>query len=358
MTHARFEGGPIVATLSVALTFGVAAVLHRYAPETYEQVVQEDRFLEWATFWGFFVASLLYGRAALQVVRATRRLPWFEIGLAAFCFLVAGEEISWGQRVLGYAAPGYFLEENFQQELNVHNVVDSGVRQVAVHVILWGYGVLLSLAGIVRPVSERLTRLGITPPPVQLTFSFILTSAIYACYPWSHTGEWVECAMALCFLFAALEYTATREPLLTGTMTLVAVGILASVTTGLLKVVVPDDPRLIKMAEAELSALARDFLGPNLHTRCNIHKRLYTFAREYGQTYVFDGEFAQTALRSGDTKRARFALDPWNSAYWIRHTCENGREAVFVYSFGPNRRRDSSDWALAGDDIGVDLTNR
>ena len=47
--------------------------------------------------------------------------------------------------------------------------------------------------------------------------------------------------------------------------------------------------------------------------------------------------------------------DPWNSPYWIRDKCskDRSRRSVFVYSFGPNRRRDSSHWEVAGDDIGT-----
>ena len=35
---------------------------------------------------------------------------------------VAGEEISWGQRIIGFATPDYLLDINIQEELNLHNI--------------------------------------------------------------------------------------------------------------------------------------------------------------------------------------------------------------------------------------------
>jgi hypothetical protein len=52
--------------------------------------------------------------------------------VAFFCFVVAGKEASWGQRLMGYQPSEYFLANNFQQELNVHNVIETSTRKLAV----------------------------------------------------------------------------------------------------------------------------------------------------------------------------------------------------------------------------------
>ena len=52
-------------------------------------------------------------------------------------------------------------------------------------------------------------------------------------------------------------------------------------------------------------------------------------------------------------ERAEFFIDPWSTAYWVRTSCNDRRDKVFLYSFGPNRGRDSSKWKLGEDDIGV-----
>jgi hypothetical protein len=53
--------------------------------------------------------------------------------------------------------------------------------------------------------------------------------------------------------------------------------------------------------------------------------------------------------------RAEYFLDPWNSPYWIRAQCskDRSRVSVYVYSFGPNRRRDSDLWQIVDDDVGA-----
>jgi hypothetical protein len=40
----------------------------------------------------------------------------------------AGEEISWGQRIIGFENPQYFEQNNDQQELTLHNLVIGGVK--------------------------------------------------------------------------------------------------------------------------------------------------------------------------------------------------------------------------------------
>lgn len=281
---------------------------------------------------------------------------WFTVGLALFCAFVAMEEISWGQRIVGSAAPEYFLEHNYQQELNLHNVVDSALRALLMQVVLLGFGVVLSAAAINPKARRFLARLSITAPPPQLIPGFLSMSAMYAWYPWSLTGEWVECAMGLGFVYVASWNASAFLSTATGVVylskTLAAIAILTAATMFGLSTFRSSDPDDVALAQKEVSALVADFNGPNLHTRCGIHKRLYTFAIEYGQSYLFDGEFSKQHGNDDQTNRAAYLLDPWNSAYWLVHRCSNGREVRFVYSFGPNRRRDSTDWEIRGDDVG------
>lgn len=44
------------------------------------------------------------------------------LGLAGILFVIAMEEISWGQRLFGYATPGAVAELNWQGEFNLHNI--------------------------------------------------------------------------------------------------------------------------------------------------------------------------------------------------------------------------------------------
>ncbi len=86
------------------------------------RVVGEDRAVEWITFAGFLAAFGLCAAA----LRAFRRMDAFGraymAGLALFFFMCAGEEISWGQRVFGFATPERVLRYNEQGEFNLHNL--------------------------------------------------------------------------------------------------------------------------------------------------------------------------------------------------------------------------------------------
>jgi hypothetical protein len=113
----------------------------------------------------------------------------------------------------------------------------------------------------------------------------------------------------------------------------------------------------INAAESELQALKEDFQSGKIRTRCGVHKRLYSFVTKYEQTYLNEGSFARLTMQGLPVARAEFFLDPWNSPYWIRDVCAsmNGPRTMFVYSLGPNRRRDSSRDEILDDDIGKHL---
>ena len=113
------------------------------------------------------------------------------------------------------------------------------------------------------------------------------------------------------------------------------------------------DPERVATARIELDALAQDFSGKHLQTICGVHARLYAFAREDKHAYLFAGAFSRQVKGNGEGARAAYLLDPWNSSYWIRHHCAEGREVRFIYSFGPNQRRESTEWQAGGDDVAI-----
>ena len=351
----------VLANLSILLLFVLAAVLHTYNEPLYYLSVQEDEYLEWATFWGFAAAAGIYFVHAIHQLRISRQLPWFVFGLALFCFLVAMEEISWGQRLLGYRAPNFFLEQNYQQEFNFHNVVDKSNRKLVLQMILLGYGVILSALSL-WPTGKRVfERLRIVVPPPMLIVSFLAMFVVYYRYPWRFAGEWVELTMACGFAYAALfermsaAAQGTRSATTAVLIVFAAIWALAALTVTSIRYAHAVDPERVGTARLEIDALTKDFGSGQVRTRCNIHKRLYTFARQYRQPYLFEGAFARLLKSSGEDARAEYLLDPWNSAYWVRHKCVAGREVMFVYSFGPDRRRNSTKWEIGGDDIGADF---
>jgi hypothetical protein len=116
----------------------------------------------------------------------------------------------------------------------------------------------------------------------------------------------------------------------------------------------------MQAARTEVEAISRDFESGLARSRCNLHKRLYTFVEEYGQTKLYRGSYSSLQSQGLPKERAEFFLDPWNSPYWIRDRCDRQSDTriMFIYSFGPNRRRDSSRTELLGDDIGSFISPR
>ena len=349
----------VAANLLVLSVLGYAAVLQAYSPVAYYRGVQEDGILEWASFWAFALASAVALYGALAQRRATQRLPWFLMAVAVFCLVVAMEEISWGQRVLGYRPPPYFLAQNYQQELNFHNVLSRSLRKLGVTGVIVGFGLLLPILACWPAVKRLFDRLAIVPAPVFLAPSFLVMAIVYTTYPWSHTGEWVELMLGLGFLFG-VAIPASRFSGISGGRFRSATGwcvggwllalALGAGTAALAWHNTPD-PRYLAAAGEELAALQSDLRAGNTRVHCGRHKRLYTLVNQYAQGHLLRGEFAQLRNKGLAPERADYFLDPWNSPYWIRHDCRSRPRRILVYSFGPNRRRDSSKTEVLGDDL-------
>lgn len=352
--------GPLANLLVIGTAVALTAV-SRFEPDAYYALVQEDGAVEWGTFWAFVLAAAAAAATAVSRLRR-RELPWWSAGLALFCLLVALEEISWGQRLLGYRPPSYFLEHNFQQELNVHNIASKELRKLALGLIIAGYGIALPLLAWPLRLRRWVERIGVVAPSRSLVPAFAATLLLYVLYPLRFTGEVVELMLGGCFLFALAERAPLPDRLGQPFGAVVAGGVLVAAlgwATASWQATRGAAPALLERTRLEVSALGRDLErlaadgGSPWLTRCGTHKRVYSYVRKYGVEGLTRLEYASGGGAAGSTRRA-FFLDPWNSPYWIRDTCgAAGERRVFVYSFGPNRRRESSPWEVLGDDVGA-----
>jgi hypothetical protein len=326
--------------LALALTLSLVG---ESAPAVFATLFAEDGWGEWATFLAFALAAGLAAHGAVRV-RGRERLVLAGVGL--FCLVVAGEEISWGQRLVAFAPPEVFLRANYQQELNVHNFF-RGIFDTRWQVLLvaLGYGIVWPLA-----------RWG-TPPAPALMLPAAAVVGLELAYPFPLAGELAELLLGSLFLGDVVTRRSGARGLALGAALQLAVLAAAAGMAPLLDAVVyPARAERVAAARLEVSRLAealqRDGAltqGGRRHRR--LHKRMFT-AHEAHQV-----ELAPLAAE----ERARFFLDPWNQPYWLlfeKRGPDSGR--VVVYSFGPNRRRDSrlkplgdGDDALRGDDVGV-----
>lgn len=322
-------------------------LLGHNAPAQYRTLLEEDRIVEWATVWLFFAAGLLGARNAVR----ERRL--FDGLVASFCVFVAGEEFSWGQRLLGYRPPEFFLQNNFQQEVNVHNLSQSFFQPKWVLIAaLAGYGIVLPLWSRAIGLRPLLARLGATPPSIDVLPWFTAAIALLIWYPLILTGEWVEAFSGGLFLVSV------RPSLRTVWTTLASAAIFgAAMSTATDAVERQRDRARIACAAAEAQSLVEDVVSRagthRLWRMHRVHKRLWSSFDEYldaGGIRPF-GTLLCAQIGGDDSElRHTYGIDPWGSPYWLLvETIAAGERQVAVYSFGPNRRRDGD----AGDDISV-----
>jgi len=359
----------ILGNLVVLAVFSYAAVLATKYPDFFYQSVAEDSYFEWMTFWAFFLGTGVFTVASFRQRRTMGKVPWFLAGVALFCFLVSMEEISWGQRLIGYRPPVYFLENNFQQELNIHNTVGDALRQLTFQAVIAGYGILLPLVLMVPLLRTLVLRMGIVGPSPWLMPAFLASLILYIVHPWRFAAEIAELMLGLSFLCAGAALLhgyrqdtraslPLRAPILTAALCLL-IGCLGILSTAWVSRQRSADPAAIEAARMETHALLNDFLvfaaqkHADIPTPCGLHHRLHTVVEMAPLPEMHRGSFAALTRQGLPEVRAEFFIDPWNAPYWIWHdSCTTRSHTVSVYSFGPNGRRDSTAEGPGGDDIG------
>lgn len=131
----------LIRWLPPALVVGalVVYVLHL---DAYLFGTGEDGPMEWATVVAYVAAIPFAVLLARRWRRVRMRFAAAAYLLLAVGFLfVAGEEISWGQRVLGFGGPEAVVERNLQGEVNIHNLLGRyALHGVYIVIGLWGLG--------------------------------------------------------------------------------------------------------------------------------------------------------------------------------------------------------------------------
>jgi hypothetical protein len=188
----------------------------------YDLLVNEDGILEWLELFGFTVAALLGFVLTRRFHRGgARGLAALYLAFGLGCFAIAGEEISWGQRLFDVDTPPALARVNTQEETTIHNI--SALR-VTVHV---GY-ILLGLGGGIVAWVARLhswfRRGGLLEwitPPLFLSSAYLLLliyrlgRSTFDTYDRSAVGRYGEVTeLALAFglaAFGALQLRRLRQ---------------------------------------------------------------------------------------------------------------------------------------------------
>lgn len=138
----RFEKIVIGGILFLLLLGGYLSHVDRHLFEGY--YVREDGPIEWLQFEALILAAVVCFKRFFELRKTKPNLFLFcLIALGLIFIFGAGEEISWGQRILGVKSPEFFIQHNSQEETNFHNLIVGGKK---INKIIFGVGLGLSVA--------------------------------------------------------------------------------------------------------------------------------------------------------------------------------------------------------------------
>lgn len=200
------------------------AVLFVVARPAFYLLQQEDHVVEWLQFALCLFSAVAAGVALWQLQFSPRVAAAFLLLLALGCFFLAGEEISWAQRVIGIETPPALAEANRQSETNLHNI-DIGLDpQLLFKLASVGLG-LLGLVGIVavRVLGQGGDSAQLLAPPAAtipgfvgiVVYWLIMFATGNAVAPLLRFQEWVECALYISLaasVIAVVLRSAGRAP--------------------------------------------------------------------------------------------------------------------------------------------------
>jgi uncharacterized membrane protein YraQ (UPF0718 family) len=212
MTANRLSRFEMLVLLLVALLIALGFLFVYTNLTRFESYIQEDGLIEWLTVLGLLAASVV---SLYRAIALYRHKPWpffltnFVLGI--LLFIAAGEEISWGQRVLGIQTPEYFKEHNLQAETNLHNLKINGIE---VNRFVFSYlliGVLVIYLGIFpilyrksAAMKRAIDHWGIPLPQLYQVLAFLLVFITTAIIPNGKRAELLECGAALLFFLIIL----------------------------------------------------------------------------------------------------------------------------------------------------------
>ncbi|MCB0950189.1 MAG: hypothetical protein KDB44_13105 [Mycobacterium sp.] len=103
------------------------------------------------------------------------------LGFGTLFFFGAGEELSWGQRLLGFEPPASIAEVNEQEEFNIHNLplFNSVINTNTLFSVFWlVVGVVVPVLALWPALRKRLERF-LPVLPVALSGLFVLNQALF-----------------------------------------------------------------------------------------------------------------------------------------------------------------------------------
>lgn len=189
---------------------------------TFHWIAREDGVLEWLTAFALLSGAVLCWKRSWTLKDShSAQFVWCTAIYGAVLFFGMGEEISWGQRILGLETPEFLANVNAQKETNLHNLV---IGETSVNKLIFGKLLAVGLAGYLTLlpflfakstlVREWLNRLAVPIPRIQHTLAILFVVLMVETSNASKRGEITEFAitsLALLLLLNPLNVSVFRK---------------------------------------------------------------------------------------------------------------------------------------------------
>ncbi len=159
-------------------------------PKVHQFIIKEDSIVEYLTVFSSLAVSY-FGAVILFKFKKIKNDKYTSFLLKFFCIIaiifgifIAGEEISWGQRIFNIETPENYKKINVQDETTIHNLEDTGnifrysTLIAGIHgAISWIFVIFLRKIKIIP--KKLINTLNFWVPPFYTTLWFWLTPYIF-----------------------------------------------------------------------------------------------------------------------------------------------------------------------------------
>jgi hypothetical protein len=150
-------------------------------PSFYRTLVAENNVVELATLLVYLLASAAAASLVVDLWRQSHPIYALMYSvLSAGLFVIAMEEISWGQHLIKNPSPEFFERYNRQGETNLHNIDVFPLHLSFIVVGLYGAFSRMILPAKLKKDNTKLVEL--LTPPYYLFLYFFITAALYIYY--------------------------------------------------------------------------------------------------------------------------------------------------------------------------------
>lgn len=212
------------------------------SPVSYALLIAEDHIAEYGTAVSFGFAGLILLSLSYMRGSTIAKVLWLLIGLLAIA--IAGEEVSWGQRIFYIETPAVLSDNNMQNEITLHNLASFNL--LPLHIIAT-YAIILYLVssmlillfkpnlGVVfKDIGIPLMSQRLVPVFLLVPYFFMVYPAIFPNMFFGELGELflgfvvLVWAIDLFYIYVEREWCKRYTPIITVLLMLVLVLVISS----------------------------------------------------------------------------------------------------------------------------------